>query len=80
MNKHDAIKNHFSADTGPKLQRLDSDICENIQLQFWQQDIPVLGVHDSFVIERKHTQNLKEIMEEVFYNKFKVLCKIDQKS
>jgi len=78
-NKHEAIENLFRKDTGKMLQRHDSDIAEAVQLQFWQQDIPVLGVHDSFIIEAKYAQKLRCEMHEAFWNKFGAICKITKK-
>ena len=79
MNKHEAIQDLFDVDTGLILQRHDSDICEDILSQFYNQDIPVLGVHDSFIIGSKYAQKLRSAMKEAFYNKFKVICEITQK-
>ena len=79
IDKHSAIKNLFNSNTGLKLQRLDADICESVQMQFYQNGIPVLSVHDSFVINAVFEKKLHEIMEETFYNKFKKRCQVTKK-
>ena len=79
MNKHEAIRDLFNTDTGRILQRQDSEICEEILTQFYSQDIPVLGVHDSFIIASNFEKKLRSKMNEVFYNKFKAICHISQR-
>jgi hypothetical protein len=78
-DKHSAILNLLDNDTGLKLQRLDSDITESIQMHFYDQDIPVLGVHDSFIVASDFENKLRAAMKEVFYNKFKKICQISKK-
>ena len=41
---------------GNKLQYEDSQIAEKVMLQFAKQDIAILPVHDSFVIQRSYQQ------------------------
>lgn len=48
---HQAIAKHFYSGKGIKLQYLDSMIAEKIIKQFTELNIPVLCVHDSFVIQ-----------------------------
>lgn len=79
IDKHSAIKNLFDSNTGLKLQRLDADICESVHKYFYQNGSPVLSVHDSFVVNAVFEKKLHEIMEEVFYNKFKKMCQVTKK-
>jgi len=79
IDKHSDIYNLFSNDTGLKLQRLDSDITESIQMIFYKQDIPVLSIHDSFIIASGFEKKLRIAMEETFYNKFKKICHVSKK-
>ena len=48
---------------GLKLQRADSDIAEAVMLHFARQDVPCLGVHDSFLVPRQHAEELVQVME-----------------
>ena len=79
MNKHEAIRDLFDSETGLILQRQDSEICEKVLTQFYAQDIPVLGVHDSFIIASNFEKKLHSKMNEVFYNKFRAICHISKK-
>lgn len=79
IDKHSAIKNLFDSNTGLKLQRLDADICEAVHMLFYQNAIPILSVHDSFIVNAVFEKKLYEIMEEVFYNKFKKMCQVTKK-
>ena len=79
MNKHEPIKDLFDCDTGLILQRKDSEICESILSQFYSQDIPVLGVHDSFIIASDFEKKLEIAMKEAFYNKYGVICHVSKK-
>jgi len=79
IDKHSDIYHSFGNDTGKKLQRLDSDISESIQMHFCKKDIPVLSVHDSFIIASGFEKKIRIAMEEVFYNKFKKICHISKK-
>jgi hypothetical protein len=80
VDKHEAIKNHFNKSLGLRLQRLDSDICDDIHMHFYRRGIPVLSVHDSFIIPTEFEKKLKKEMEEAFYNKFKKICHASKKA
>lgn len=79
MEKHSSIRDLFDNDTGLKLQRLDSDICEAVLMEFYAKDVPVLSVHDSFLIGKNYESELAQAMERVFYNKFNKKCQITKK-
>jgi len=79
MVKHEAIADMFNKDIGKRLQRLDADISEDIFTYFSGQDVPILGVHDSFIIDAKNEEKLREVMKEVFFNKFKTVCHVSKK-
>jgi hypothetical protein len=78
LKKHEPIKDLF-AKTGLKLQRLDSDISEDIMTHFCSLDIPILGVHDSYIVATIYEEKLRKAMKEVFYNKFNVICYVSKK-
>ena len=79
MEKHGPIKDLFDNDTGLKLQRLDSDICEAVLMEFYEKDIPVLSVHDSFIIGKNYESELAQAMGRAFFNKFNKKCDISKK-
>ena len=46
------------------LQRQDSNIAERVMNHFTAKGIPVLMVHDSFIVEQRHEAELEEVMSE----------------
>ena len=62
--KHRGISHHFFCPVGNRLQRLDSDIAEQVMLKLVRQDIAVLAMHDSFLVSRIHANNLARAMDE----------------
>ncbi|WP_423065206.1 hypothetical protein [Devosia sp. CN2-171] len=60
------FKPYFGTGYGLKLQRLDSDIAEAVMLHFAKRDIPVLPVHDSFIVHHGYEAELAMVMEDKF--------------
>ena len=79
MDKHEPIKDSFFCGMGNRLQFRDSQLAEQIMLHFAKRDIPVLPVHDSFIIIRGLYSELVNAMHEVFEKMFGVLVNIDSK-
>jgi hypothetical protein len=65
-SNHERIKKHFFTGEGVKLQRLDSRIAEDIINQFAKEEIPVLCIHDSFIVQSVQEEKLKKMMEDSF--------------
>lgn len=65
---HEQIKNSFGTATGIKLQKLDAMIAEEIINHFTNLDIPVLCIHDSFIISADKAEELDKVMQEKFNN------------
>ena len=63
---HVAIAKHFYTGEGIKLQNKDSLMAIEILNRFVASGIPVLPVHDSFIIEKSQERNLRAVMEETF--------------
>lgn len=63
---HAAISSHFFSGIGIKLQNIDSLMALEIINFFCQKGIPVLPIHDSFIIEKQYSAELKAKMQEVF--------------
>ena len=70
LDKHEPIKDSFFCGAGNRLQFRDSQLAEQIMLRFAQQDIPVLPVHDSFIIIRGLYSELVNVMHEEFEKMF----------
>lgn len=60
--KHKAIGEYFFSNSGVKLQNIDSRIAEIVINHFTQLDIPVLCIHDSFVISADRAEDLLALM------------------
>lgn len=63
---HPDIAHYLFTGIGIKLQNTDSKISEYIIKRMTNKSIPVLNIHDSFIVERKQQQQLKQIMIKAF--------------
>jgi len=63
---HEPIKDDFYTGKGTFLQRVDSDIAEQVMLSFAEQGVVVLPVHDSFIVGAWAETALVEVMEQAF--------------
>lgn len=61
---HEPISKYLGSGAGLELQRIDSDIAEHVMLKMKQQGIPVLAVHDSFIVPNVHEHALGAAMIE----------------
>lgn len=66
MDAHSPIKEYFRSGYGLKLMKMDSDIAEKVMLSFAKRDIPVLPVHDSFLMHHGYEKELQEAMAKAF--------------
>ena len=80
LDKHEPIKDSFFCGMGNKLQFKDSQLAQQIMLRFAKQDIPVLPVHDSFIIIRGLYSELVNVMHEEFEKMFGVPINIGDSS
>lgn len=62
-SRHAPISKYLYSGFGVKLQRVDADIADRVINHFTDGGIPILCVHDSFVIENAHSNELVKIME-----------------
>lgn len=60
----------FGTGIGLRLQREDSDLAERAMLHFADRDVPVLPVHDSFIIAAQHRDELVRAMQGVFHDAY----------
>ena len=66
LERHEPIKHMFFCGIGNSLQYRDSIIAEQVMLHFAKRDVPVLPVHDSFIIQAGLFIELLEVMEKEF--------------
>lgn len=64
---------------GIKLQRKDSDIAERIIMHFVDRDIPILPIHDSFIVAESHEEHLVEVMQSAFREATGFTCSVEVK-
>lgn len=69
IKKHSAISEFFYSDSGMRLQNRDGKMAVWICYSFAKQGIPILPVHDSFIVSEKNKQLLRDRMNEG-YGKF----------
>ena len=61
---------------GRVLQNLDSHLAADILEVFVQKSIPVLCIHDSFVVKKEHLELLVLTMADKFRERFKIDCPV----
>jgi len=76
---HEPIAHHFYTGVGLRLQRLDSDIAENVILHFAQRQIAILPLHDSFLMHHGYETSLEPVMRSAFEEVVGAFPKIDRK-
>ena len=79
-DRHEQISNSFYTGIGKELQFIDSKIAETVIDHFIQKDIPILAIHDSFVVALDHEDELRTKMLDAFMmqmGKFEVKTKLD---
>jgi hypothetical protein len=74
LMKHPSIRDSFNRGYGLSLQRQDSDIVTELLTTFVQDSIPIIAIHDSFVVPVRHVQALKLLMKEVYSERVKTDC------
>ena len=66
QKSHASIAHHFYSDMGRRLQKVDSDIAELVMLHFADRNIPILPIHDSFIMHHRFDIELSEMMKKAF--------------
>ena len=70
IERHKPIAHYFYTGIGKKLQRIDSDMAEEVMLFFANEGVPVLPSHDSFTMHQGYQEDLQKVMAEVFKDRF----------
>ena len=68
---HKPIAKYIGSDIGIELQRIDSDIMNNVLVELADNKIIGLPIHDSIVVETKFIDIAKEIMNKQYLNNTK---------
>lgn len=62
LAKHAPIEDKFYSGIGSILQFTDSEIAESVMLEAIKLDIPILPIHDSFIVKQENEAQLEQIM------------------
>ena len=68
----------LGADQGIRLMYRDSQIAERIINHFSEREIPVLCIHDSFIIDHRHSMQLRDFMQAVTRDLFGMTFALSQ--
>lgn len=63
---HPAIARHFGQRMGLKLMRLDARIALEVLETFTGKGLPILSIHDSFIVQRNYRDDLQEAMQAAY--------------
>lgn len=66
---HDAfpmLQGLLGQNTGMKLQRYESDLAETVMLHFVKQGLPILPIHDAFIVQEHLQDELVQVMKDAF--------------
>lgn len=74
---HPKIYQEIKSDIGLRLQKLDSDIAEDVLLQLTSLSIPCLPVHDSFIVTASNELLLIDLLKKTFRKHLRVDIKVD---
>ncbi|MGE3993451.1 hypothetical protein [Pseudorhodoplanes sp.] len=66
--KYPALGPFWCSGSGLSLQYQDAQICSEVMRRLRRENIPVLSVHDSFIVPSSHDGKLADIMEEEMQN------------
>ena len=65
QQRYSALDPFLNTGCGLDLQRIDADICEHLQRKLRDRGVPVLSIHDSFVVPKSaHDFTVSEMNEE----------------
>lgn len=63
LERHQSIKDSFFSGMGVRLQYIDSQVAINVLKHFALMNVPVLPIHDSFIMHSGYQSELEEVME-----------------
>ncbi|EAR10742.1 hypothetical protein [Reinekea blandensis] len=66
LHAHSGIANQFFKDNWKSLQFSDSKIADQVLYTGLTQGIPIMPVHDSFIVEQRHAEWLHAVMSEAY--------------
>jgi len=80
MAKHTIIKEYFFSGIGLDLMYFDSLLTDYVAWKCTNRKIPVLSIHDSYIVEKKYEHLLRDLMQQAIrHNKFNSMPMIKAK-
>ncbi len=77
---HHPIAKYLCSGIGIQLQNMDSNLSDYVIKKMTNKKIPVLNIHDSFIVEKQYEENLKDVMTgSIRHFKIKSIPKITTK-
>jgi hypothetical protein len=73
---HKPISKYFCSGAGLRAQNLDAKIALRILDYFASRDIPILGIHDSFIVQRRFKRRLHMVMNRSYQEQTGFKCPI----
>ena len=70
VRHHSRIADHFGSGIGVELQKMDGDIAAEVIKHFTSKKVPVLCIHDSFIVQQECKLELYGIMRKFYYERF----------
>lgn len=70
IERHPRINHYFNSDCGKMLQFYDSHIASQVIQHFLNFKIPILCIHDSFISQERHANELNDVMKNVVETSF----------
>ena len=68
---HPEIKDSFGTGAGRRLMAKDAEIAMDVMEHFTNTDRPILPIHDSFIVQREHKDELEKVMKATYSKHFK---------
>ena len=79
IEKHPCIEDALGADKGVELMKVDGRITAKVINHFTKKNIPILSIHDSYVIQHEHSGQLRKVMNKTVAEELDGLeIKLDQ--
>lgn len=70
IERYPMAEKFFGTDQGIRLMRIDSDMATDVLMHFTEKKIPCLCVHDSFIVQKRHGEELQIVMKRVYMERF----------
>ncbi len=75
--KHSAIANYFRSGIGIKLQKIDSNVAEDVMMTMMETDHLALPIHDSFITYSGLTDRLSGLMKSSYHRHMRAEIGVD---